>query len=282
LSGDRREGAIANRESSKIILFLGGSTTECNEVDEPFRFPAVVETLLRAAGANVRVENGGVRGHTSLDSINALLNRSGFRNADIIVLMQNINDRARLVAGLGYEAQLGTIAPTTSASIEKSFDFLCSNVWEWLSYRSNIVFVLREAFSDLDPWTGRKTIVIDRRTTAMIFVGIVRILGKIPVLMTQPLGVESEGQRLFNDMIRSAAGSEAVELIDLDSELGAHSGWAFLSDNLHLNNEGAAAVGANIACRLGSSLIKTETSINLDDLFPKKAPFTLKGCSIHK
>jgi hypothetical protein len=86
--------------TAKTILFLGGSTTECNEVDERFRFPAVVETLLRDAGANIRVANGGVRGHTSEDSINVLLNRRDFRAANIIVLMQNINDRARLAAGL--------------------------------------------------------------------------------------------------------------------------------------------------------------------------------------
>jgi hypothetical protein len=77
----------------EVVLFLGGSTTECNEVDEQYRFPAVVARLLNDAGASVKTINGGVRGHTTQDSINALLNRPGFREADVIVLMENINDR---------------------------------------------------------------------------------------------------------------------------------------------------------------------------------------------
>ena len=95
-NGNRSEVEVNGPRSPaiKTILFLGGSTTECNEVDEPFRFPAVVEKLLRDAGANVLTENGGVRGHTTQDSLNALLNRDGFRDADVIILMQNINDRA--------------------------------------------------------------------------------------------------------------------------------------------------------------------------------------------
>jgi hypothetical protein len=32
--------------AKKKIIFFGGSTTECNEVAEPFRFPAVVESRL--------------------------------------------------------------------------------------------------------------------------------------------------------------------------------------------------------------------------------------------
>jgi hypothetical protein len=55
------------------IVFLGGPTTECNEVAEPFRFPALVERLLRERGLNIVTLNAGVRGHTTQDSINALL-----------------------------------------------------------------------------------------------------------------------------------------------------------------------------------------------------------------
>jgi hypothetical protein len=60
------------------ILFLGGSTTECNEVAEELRFPTVVQRRLREAGLDVSVANAGVRGHTTQDSINALLNRQAF------------------------------------------------------------------------------------------------------------------------------------------------------------------------------------------------------------
>jgi hypothetical protein len=300
LNENRSEVEAKTRKllASKTILFLGGSTTECNEVDEQFRFPAVVETLLRAAGANVRVENGGVRGHTSQDSINALLNRSDFRNADIIVLMQNINDRARLASGLGYTVQLGTVARTTTEAVEMSFRLLCSSIWDWISYRSNIAFVAREAVFRLDPWTGKKSIVIDSKTIDLydsnmeahltdfennlkVFVSVVRILGKTPVLMTQPLGADSKGERLFNAVIHRVAANETVQLIDLEDGLGSHPQWAFLQDKIHLNNVGSAAVGALIACRLHRTLIQTGKSINLNVLFSENPPFTLEDCSVH-
>ena len=44
-----------------------------------------------------------------------------------------------------------------------------------------------------------------------IFVGIVKILGKTPVLMLQPLGYLVGGARLFNNMIRNVADTEALQ-----------------------------------------------------------------------
>jgi hypothetical protein len=275
--------------STKTILFLGGSTTECNEVDEPFRFPAVVEKLLRTAGANVQVQNGGVRGHTTQDSINALLNREGFRNADIIVLMQNINDRARLAAGLDYTVHLGNVAPTTTSAVETSFRELCANIWDWISYRSNLIFIVRMAASRLDPWTGKRTIVIDNRSINFndpqieshltefelrirIFTSIVKTLGKTPVLMTQPLGIDSEGEKRYNAVIRNVAVIEGVPLIDLEAGFGIRPRWAFLHDNIHLNNIGSVAAGGIISCELAKTLVNTRKAINVGVLFSGQAP----------
>src|SRR5262245_56931256 len=57
------------------ILFLGGSTTETNEVDEPFRFPYLVGNLLSKQSNRTFIGiNLGVRGNTSRDSINLLMN----------------------------------------------------------------------------------------------------------------------------------------------------------------------------------------------------------------
>jgi hypothetical protein len=95
------------------ILFLGGSTTEANEVDEPFRFAAVVEEILRNAGLDVAAINAGVRGHTTQDSINALINRPRFRESDIVVMLHNINDRLMLALRGDYQADLGDDAPTS-------------------------------------------------------------------------------------------------------------------------------------------------------------------------
>jgi hypothetical protein len=63
---------LPGTDSEHRILFLGGSTTECNEVDEPFRFPAVVAKILTNGGTATTTINAGVRGHTTLDVINTL------------------------------------------------------------------------------------------------------------------------------------------------------------------------------------------------------------------
>jgi lysophospholipase L1-like esterase len=296
--------------AGNTILFLGGSTTECNEVDEPYRFPVVVERLLKSAGAAVRVVNGGVRGHTTQDSINALLNRPGFRDADVVVLMHNINDRLRLAAGRGYQGQLGTEAPTTGKAIGGAFGGLLFSIWDWISYRSNTVFLLRTTVTRLDPFTGGGEVVVNRRSIDVkdaqieehvaeyvknlrIFVSSVRILGKVPVLMTQPLGTDSSEQGRFNDAIRQLAKVEGVALIDLEQGLGPDREWAFFSDNIHMNNSGSASVGAMIATQLAPMVgspkpVKNEfeglAPINPADLAKRCLPpsdFTLAPGPVH-
>jgi len=100
--------------------------------------------------------------------------------------------------------------------------------------------------------------------------------------MTQPLGVDSKSERLFNAVIRRVAATEAAQLIDLEDELGSNPQWAFLRDNIHLNNLGSAAVGALIACRIQRTLIQTGKSINPNVLFSEKPPFSLEDCSIDR
>ncbi len=254
------------------ILFLGGSTTECNEVDEQLRFPAVVENLLRKAGYDATAINAGVRGHTTQDSINALLNRPGFRDADIIVLMHNINDRLALALRGSYSGDLGIDAPTTGTVVVSSCRAFIVALWDYLSYRSNALFLLRTAGRRFDPWTGEKTgidvsegnidfgkdLSSDRRflfeQNLRTFIAIAKSLGKRPILVTQPLGVESKAQTIFNDSIRTTAQQQGSLLIDLDAKLTGDRSWAFLPDNIHLSNHGSKAVGQLIAAALGPLL----------------------------
>lgn len=272
-----------NVQDGTTVLFLGGSTTECNEVDESFRFPAVVEELLRSAGAAITVMNGGVRGHTSQDSINALLNRPGFRDADIVVMMHNINDRLRLAVRGGYEAELGEIAPTSGDAVGAAFRDLISIAWDWASYRSNSLFLLRTHIGQLSPFAGEtdagflNEIAIDFEDERLeqnirefednlrVFIAAARSLGKTPVLMTQPIGVESTEHQQFNDLIRNVSLSEEAHLVDLVYLLGQDNQWAFLSDNIHLNNRGSATLGSLIAEEIaplfGASSFPMRTSI---------------------
>jgi lysophospholipase L1-like esterase len=250
------------------ILFLGGSTTECNEVAEELRFPTVVQRRLREAGLDVATANAGVRGHTTQDSINALLNRSGFRQADIIVMMENINDRLRLGIRGNYDARLGKVSPTSAQAVTGALRSFLEAAWDFITYRSNTVFLLRYWTNQNAAWREetRHAEVSERsidlyedavlqnrekfRENIEIFVSIVRTLGKRPILMTQPLGNRSNGQDVFNEIIRNVAQRDQVTLVDLDRAIDQERNSAFLYDNIHLNNRGSKFVGELIASSL--------------------------------
>jgi lysophospholipase L1-like esterase len=259
----------ANRHKV-TILFLGGSTTECNEVDEELRFPTVVQHQLRKAGLDVVTENAGVRGHTTQDSINALLNRSGFRQADIIVMMENINDRLRLGTQGNYDARLGKISPTSARAVLSAMSSLLDAAWDFIAYRSNALFILRYWANENAAWRDETHVaeVSERsidlyedavlqnsekyRENIQLFINIVRTLGKRPILMTQPLGRYSKGQNIFNEIVRDVARRNQVTLIDLDKAIEQVRVQAFLFDDIHLNNAGSKYVGELIASSLAS------------------------------
>ena len=141
-------------EAENEILFLGGSTTESNEVDEMYRFPTVVQAIMRESGIDVRTINAGVRGHTTQDSLIAYLSRPGFRDADVVILMHNINDRLWLATFEDYSSRLPQSAPTSHSAITRSATGLLWSIWDYTSYRSNLLFAFRQRLTYFDPWTG--------------------------------------------------------------------------------------------------------------------------------
>ena len=72
--------------------------------------------------------------------------------------------------------------------------------------------------------------------------------------MTQPLGQSSQSQDTFNEQIRQVASEKNVLLIDLDKELPSDRQALFLSDRIHLNNDGSIAVAKVIARELAKPL----------------------------
>jgi len=245
------------------ILFLGGSTTETNEVLELYRFPSAVQVTLRQAGLNVRTVNAGVRGHTTQDSLVSYLAHPTYRDADIVVMMHNINDRLWLASRNTYDGLIPDEAPTTWSSVKKSGLRFVQASWDFATYRSNFIFSLRTWLENFQPWTGerqppkgavvKETIDVGASTAAVdvqrfiknleIFVAIVRANGKHPVLMTQALGVQSKAQDIFNEAVRNVAQTRQVPLIDAAAELSGSGNWAFLGDAIHMNDRGSQAVG---------------------------------------
>ena len=244
-------------EADTRILFLGGSTTENNEVNEEYRFPAAVEGQLRAAGYDVRVVNGGVRGNTSQDSLIAYLSRPEFRRSDIVVLMHNINDRLWLARHTDYSISPSSSSSTTWAAVALSIERLAHQAWDFISYRSNALFFARSYITSFNPWTGERVPigVVSERTLHLetddaikniaafddnlrAFIAIVRSQGALPVLMTQPHGRTTHPQEVFNDHIRNIAVETGSVLVDLARALDGQS-QLFLGDGVHFNDDGS-------------------------------------------
>lgn len=273
-------GTIVGEKTDNIdenkILFLGGSTTECNEVDEEFRFPKLVgEKLTNSTGKKFRGVNLGVRGNTSHDSLNLLLNHPATRSSETIVLMHNINDRLMLSLRDSYHTFISPPALTSWANVLSSLYSTAIAIWEYASYQSNLVFMLNQSLG-VNPWTGGRFAegVVDEdsieyndpniensirqyKTSLRSFIAVTRAHNKTPVLMTQPLGRASTSQNMFNQAIRDVSSTESVHLIDLEQYLGSSNNGLFFSDDIHLNNEGSRVLSDFIAQSLLSNVFET-------------------------
>ena len=276
----------------RTILFLGGSTTESNEVDEEFRFPGLVgKRLSNTAGKPFQGINLGVRGNSSRDSVNLLLNHPVVRTADTVVLMHNINDRLLMALRKNYDAPIDGPVPTEWSAVSSAIEGTWVSLWDYLSHNSNLIFLLRFKVLDANPWTGEgkqegaidesaidfKDTQLDNsaeefRTSLRTFVALTKAVGKRPVLMTQALGLKSEPQAVFNQIIREVAIESNVTLIDIERALDGRERGLFLSDDIHLNNEGSRVV-AEIATEIlasqvfqlsPSKALPNDTSLPLD------------------
>lgn len=254
----------------QYILFLGGSTTENNEVDEDYRFPFfAVERLSKDTPVPYIGVNGGVRGHTTQDSINLYLNHPDPKITDskIVVIMHNINDRLRLRLNDGYKSSITNPSPLSHNGVENSILGTLDSIWLWLSTRSNLLTLLEIAISK--HFTTDNGIVVDERiidtltplgeTQSLKFkqnylnlIALAKANNQIPVLMTQPLGKPSVEQDLFNQKIREVAREQNVALIDLAAESKKHPNQSslFYDDSIHFNNTGSRWASEIIAHEL--------------------------------
>ncbi len=81
-----------------VLVFLGGSTTECYWVDEQNRFPYLAGELLEGTSRlKVNSYNGAKSGNMTFQSVNILYNKVIPLRADIVIMMHNINDLVTLL-----------------------------------------------------------------------------------------------------------------------------------------------------------------------------------------
>src|SRR3989338_4897784 len=83
--------AKIHENSDVNIFFLGGSTTECEYVDELYRFPYLAGRILEEkTGKKINSYNGGKSGNNSIHSVNNLLNKVAPLKPHIVVWMEKI------------------------------------------------------------------------------------------------------------------------------------------------------------------------------------------------
>lgn len=276
-------------ENQTRVLFLGGSTTENNEVHEEFRFPYLaISQLNKITGINFIGVNAGVRAHTTQNSINLYLNHPSpdIEAAKYVVMMHNINDRLKLALDSSYKSTLNTHSQSSLEAIVGGLKSSAYSLFQWARAKSNLIYLLDSSISSL--FISDNGIIVNERIldkvanisetdvskfqeNLKIFADIVKSKGKVPILMTQPLGKDSKGQDTFNDSIRKIAFQNKILLIDLDLESKkiTEKERLFLSDGIHFNDNGSKWASDYIAAELASILkIKSSKIMLLDTCKP--------------
>ena len=267
------EPALRFAHPDLTVAFLGGSTTECNFVDEDMRFPARASYLLEGKGVRANVLNMGVSGNDTQQSVNNLLNYVVTDKPDIAVLMEAANDIGHLRAHGGYEFEMGQ--PPTMSTLGRLLFTKGAAHSSILALIRHANFLLDNKRS-IDRAKGGENLELDTRKADVpveefkrrvrAFIGISRAFGITPVVMTQPsegfrneltpAWVDQSDQALFNQAVRDVAAEQGVALIDLVAFLQAHesanpaSAEAIFYDGIHVTDYGSGLYAEHIAERL--------------------------------
>jgi len=253
-------GGVGSNNITNRILFLGGSTTENNEVEEEFRFPNFAgQFLSEITGKNFLGINAGVRGHTTQDSVNLYLNHPSpdIEKSNIVIMMHNINDRLRLSINGQYKSIINNDSRVTFSGFSSACLGVLFSFKEWLVFNTNIGYLLNE-FMDKIYASSSKIIFINEHVLEKLpplsddlirkfsqnyknLAALAIANGQKPFFMTQPLGKKSIDQDRFNDEIRRIGGHEGVPVIDLAKEILRVDNYEslFYNDGIHFNNDGS-------------------------------------------
>ncbi|MBU6140617.1 MAG: SGNH/GDSL hydrolase family protein [Proteobacteria bacterium] len=238
------------------IFFFGGSTTECEMVDEPYRFPYLVGRILEEkTGKKINSYNVGKSGNNSIHSINNLVNKVAPLNPNIVVRMETINDLSTLIYEATYwnknrsRSNLGCFSKKDS--VLRSF----SNEWIESPFRDQIFNLAHQ-----------ERIKSEYHKILTMFVLITKSIGAKPVLMTQankilknPKFEVKKGDEKFNatyrelyasfqDIARQVAKENKILLIDLEKEIPDDDNYLY--DSVHFTNEGSKLTAKIISEKL--------------------------------
>ena len=276
------------------IVFLGGSTTECEFVEENKRFPYVVgKKIEEQTGLKVNSFNAGMYGNNTLHSINILLNKIIPMKSDIVVMMHNINDLHILMHEQTYWNNNSTRSPILSVDyktgvLRKIKNATFPNLFRELKFHINNV--LSKGSNDEFYNTRNNKITINSKKiieqfeiNLKLFVSISKISGIKPVLMTQfnrfkekpdetvlkSIGKSleqfnmsyQEYRELYNsltDSILKVAAKNNIAVIDLSSKVPKTNEYMY--DSIHLNNNGSLYVSKIVSDNLlHSGILNVQT-----------------------
>jgi lysophospholipase L1-like esterase len=272
----------------KVIVFLGGSTTECMFVDEEHRFPYVTGRILgEDTGAKINSYNGGMSGSNSLNAIDLLINKVIPLKPDVVVFMENINDLSTLLYEGTYWNRGTARSPLETLKKRQLVGKLLKEI-----FIPNLNYAYRNLKKTLsgkeeDEFAGArgKKLVIDQAKMVHDFAADLQTIvctckawGIVPVLMTQanritdhpdPVvaayvrrdgrdrGISYEQFKTlydaFNDTIREVGRKNQVMVIDLAREVPPDK--KYLYDLVHFNDAGSQLAARIIAARLKGVIV---------------------------
>lgn len=259
------------------IVFLGGSTTEGEFVDENNRFPYVVgRTIEDKTGLKVNSFNSGMYGNNTLHTINILLNKIVPMKPDIAIMMHNINDLSILMHEQTHWNSNSTRSPIAtinyySGALRKIKNATIPNLSRELKFHINSIFSSNLSLDEFHNTRDIKLIVSPDKIIEQfernlrLFVSICKIYNITPILMTQFNRFSEEPDKVVLDSIRqplkkfgmtyeeyralynalnasiiNIASNNKILVIDLEGKTPKTNKYMY--DSIHLNNVGSLHV----------------------------------------
>lgn len=270
------------KDPDATIAFMGGSTTECNVVQEDLRFPALVSELLAKQGLKVNTLNIARSGNTLHDVLNVLLNHVIEDRPDIAVVMEASNDIG-ILKKRSYQSRMGSPVSIIefakwSLQIASSKLYLAALIRASASTDKLLTSDPTKDWRHSQPSLNQSSVNLYRQRLKA-FVHICRSFDIQPVLMTQPFSgstnsltpnwVDRTAQDQFNSIIRMVGEEEGVAVFDLVSYLQEHvPEWnkpmEIFYDAIHVTDKGSQVYAQYIAERLLPLILQKKMSTSLE------------------
>ncbi|RJO61059.1 hypothetical protein C4544_03790 [candidate division WS5 bacterium] len=268
------------------IFFLGGSTTECEDIEEKNRFPYLVGAILEnKSGIKINSFNSGVSGNNSLHSINILYNKIVPMNPSIVIMMHNINDLNILLLTKSYWNVTRTKSPiqvivenkTSLYYLLKTMkNYFVPNLYQKVMQFSSSRSIKDDEFSDF----RRKKVDVDQdkiinefKKNLQTFINICKSRDITPVLMTMANRLQDDRTKvideyfarmerdyeinrneykklfdIFNQTIIELGRINSIIVIDLAKEIPPTK--EFMYDVVHFNDSGSVLAAEYISKKL--------------------------------